>query len=362
MPRVAFFLPDFRIGGAEKVALTLIQALVERGVEVDLVLLRGEGELLDQLPAGVTLFPLEVGRIRDSLRPFADYLQARRPDAVQVSMWPLTLVPMIARRMSGYPTRVVVSDHGILSEGYAEHGLLHRLFLRASIALLYPLADARVTVSEGVAGDIARLGRLQRETITILHNPIAPRAGNDVPKADWGGEGKRVLAVGSLKPVKNYPLLLNAFARLIGSRPARLIILGEGQQRAELESLAAELGIADYVAMPGAVADPSPYYASADVMVLSSDAEGFGNVLVEAMQHGLTAVSTDCPTGPREILDGGRYGYLIPCGETEALASAMSKACDEPFPPDHLRERAEKLSGAHVIDRYQAMLLPGWVR
>ena len=165
-----------------------------------------------------------------------------------------------------------------------------------------------MTVSEGVAGDIARRGRLQRETITILHNPIAPRAGNDVPKADWGGEGKRVLAVGSLKPVKNYPLLLNAFARLIGSRPARLIILGEGQQRAELESLAAELGIADYVAMPGAVADPSPYYASADVMVLSSDAEGFGNVLVEAMQHGLTAVSTDCPTGPREILDGGRYG------------------------------------------------------
>jgi glycosyltransferase involved in cell wall biosynthesis len=363
MARIAFLLPDFAIGGAERVALTLITAFLERGIEIDLVLVRPEGELLSALPGEVNVVSLGGGRLRSSLRPLIRYLRDQKPDAVQVRMWPLTLLPIAGRRLAGSAARTVVSDDNVLSKAYTDRGRFHRLVLRASIALFYPLADARIAVSEGVAKDLAMLGGLERNSITVLNNPVAlPSRHDGSREIDWGGEGLRILAVGCLIPVKNYSLLLRSFAQLTRSRPARLVILGEGQERGQLESLAAKLGIADRVTMPGATTDLSPYYASADVFVLSSHNEGFGNVLVEAMHHGLTVVSTDCPTGPREILEGGRYGYLTPSGDADGLAAAIDHACDHPFAPDVLEARAQALSGPHVIDKYLELLLPGYAR
>ncbi|HXG80631.1 MAG TPA: glycosyltransferase [Sphingomicrobium sp.] len=358
MARVAFLLPDFCVGGAERVALTLIEAFVKRGIEVDLVLLRKQGELLKLLPSSVKVFSLNARRIRQAIRPLAAYLRERRPDALQASMWPVTLVAIAARWIAGCKCRLVISDHAILSRQYAGLGGLHDMFLRGSIAALYPRADARVAVSEGAARDLSSLGCLDRESIDVIHNPVSlgTRLGAE---PDWGGEGVRVLAVGSLKPVKNYPLLLEAFAQFAATRPARLLILGEGELRLELEQLATTLGIADRVMMPGEIGDPSPYYASAQLLVLSSDHEGYGNVLVEALHHGLTMVSTDCPSGPSEILDGGRFGYLVPCGDARALAEAIAMAADAPMPPQQLIGRARSLSGPDIIDRYLHLLLPG---
>ena len=359
MPRIAFLLPDFTIGGAERVALTLITAFVERGIEVDLVLVRPEGELLTALPKEVRIVPLGANRLAKSLIPLVRYLRDRKPDAMQVRMWPLTLIAIVAQRLAGSAVRIVVSDDSILSKAYASRGLLHRLILRASIALLYPRASARVAVSEGVADDVVKLGRLDRKSITVLHNPVLfEKPAEASRKMDWRGDGPRVLAVGCLIPVKNYPLLLSAFAQVLSSRRASLLLVGEGQERAELESLAAKLGIADRLTLAGATTDPAPYYASADVFVLSSNNEGFGNVLIEAMYHGLTPVSTDCPTGPGEILDGGRYGYLVPCRDADALAVAIATACDRPVPPGLLKARAAELSGSHIIGNYLDLLLP----
>jgi glycosyltransferase involved in cell wall biosynthesis len=359
MARIAFVLPNFSIGGAEIVALTLITAFVERGIEVDLVLLREEGQLLAALPKEVNVVSLGAQRLRTGLRPLIRYLRDRKPDAVQVRMWPLTLIAILARRLAGSAARIVISDDSILSNAYP--GPLHRLILRVSIALLYPRAEARVAVSDGVADDLASLGRLERKSINVLHNPVAfGKPAQASRKMDWSGDGPRVLAVGTLAPVKNYPLLFSAFAQLPTSRAASLLILGEGQERGELESLATKLGIADRVTLAGATTDPAPYYASADLFVLSSNSEGFGNVLVEAMHHGLTAVSTDCPTGPREILDHGRYGYLTPCNDADALAAAIDNAFESPFPPDVLRARARELSGPQIIDEYLDLLLPGF--
>lgn len=360
MARVAFLLPNFDIGGAERVALELIKALVQRGNEVDLVLMREEGELLSVLPSDVNVVSLGARRLRNTLLPFARYLRDRKPDVVHARMWPLTLIPIVSRHLPVPAYRIVISDDGILSKAYQDRGPLHRIVLRSSIALLYPRADARLAVSEGVADDLARLGGLDRRSVVVIHNPIAPpQPGLDSRGINWTRGGARILAVGNLIPVKNYPLLFAAFARLIETRPASLVILGEGAQRSELESLAMMLGIASFITLPGAMPDPAPYYATADVLVLSSDSEGFGNVLVEAMHHGLTVVSTDCPTGPREILDGGRFGCLTPCGDADALAAAIAQACDRPLPAKVLRTRAQVLSGPHVIDRYLELLLPG---
>jgi glycosyltransferase involved in cell wall biosynthesis len=293
--------------------------------------------------------------------PLIRYLRDREPDALQVRMWPLTLISIVARRLAGSSARVVVSDDSILSNAYPR--ALHRLILRSSIALLYPRAEGRVAVSEGVADDLAKLGRLDRKSITVLHNPVVVGLPAEASrKMDWNSDGARVLAVGSLIPVKNYPLLLSAFAQLLRSRAASLLILGEGPERDRLRLLAKKLGIADRVALAGVTIDPAPYYASADVFALSSNSEGFGNVLVEAMDHGLTPVSTDCPTGPREILDHGRYGYLIPCDDADALAAALDRALASPLPPDLLKARAQELSGSRIIDEYLELLLPGSTR
>lgn len=361
MARIAFVLPDMGGGGAERVALTLIRAFIERGHDIDLVLMRGEGELLAELPSAVRLFDLESPGLLATLWGLRRYLRAHRPDAVQASMWPLTIVAILARTLARSRARLVVSDHTTLSIHY-DVGALLRAALRVTTSLFYPWADARVIVSKRAADDLARLSGLDRQSIAVIYNPIdAPPTADQAGAADrlWSeGDGLRILSVGSLKAVKNYPLLIRAFARVAQRRPARLTIVGQGPERDALAALAAAEGVGDRVMLPGYAANPWPYYASADLFVLSSDYEGFGNVLVEAMAMGVKVVSTDCESGPSEILDGGRFGRLVPCGEIEALAQAMEQAIDAPADADALRARAASLSGEGAIERYLALLVP----
>ncbi len=216
-------------------------------------------------------------------------------------------------------------------------------------------ADACIAVSAGVAEDVARLAGIGRDRIAVIHNPVElPAASDDGEGATvWGTDGaRRVLTAGRLVPQKNHALLLEAFARLLDSVEARLVILGEGPLRAALERRAAELGIAHAVSLPGFLLHPWPVYAAADLFVLSSDFEGFGNVLVEALACGLPVVSTDCPSGPREILDDGAFGTLVPCGDAAALAEAMRRALTEGHDPEKPKARAAGFTPARAADAY----------
>jgi glycosyltransferase involved in cell wall biosynthesis len=343
-----------RGGGAEKVALRLIDDFVAAGHQVDLVLMTARGELLEKLPPGVRVFDLGATRIRA-------YFRSERPAALQASMWPLTVAAVIARRLAGSSARLVLSDHSTLSRQYGYYRGLKRLFLRASLRIFYPRADARVIVSNGSADDLALLSGIGRKTIEVIHNPVAPPADDsEVPAAIerlWGQGQARILTVGSLKAEKNHGLLIRAFARLRESRPARLIIVGEGSERPKLERLIEELGLGGDVLLPGFEVDPSAYYATADLFVLSSDFEGFGLVLVEAMRAGLKVVSTDCEHGPSEILGGGAYGALVPCGDSDGLAEAMRAALDAPADVAALKDQAERISGSASSARYLELML-----
>ena len=170
----------------------------------------------------------------------------------------------------------------------------------------------------------------------------------------------RIETVGTLKAVKDFPTLLRAFARLREQANARLLILGEGEGRAELESLVQSLGLSDAVELPGFVGDPGPYYAKADLFVLSSDHEGFGNVIPEALGRGVPVVSTDCPSGPREILCDGKYGALVPVGDAEALAQAMLASLQSTHDPAALKARARDFAVDTIAGQYLDHLLPGW--
>jgi glycosyltransferase involved in cell wall biosynthesis len=322
--------------------------------------MRQTGELLSQLPSAVRLVDLGATRIRDVIWPLAKYLRERRPDAVQASMWPLTVAAIVARGLARSSARLVVSDHTLLSKHYAGNPRALR-FLRATIRLFYPWADARVIVAAAAADDLARLSGLKRESLEVIYNPVlvpeAPVHPTAELEAQWREADGRILSVGSLKAEKNQALLIRSFARLRRDRAAKLMILGSGELGQELKELARSLGIGDDVLFAGFIADPWPYYASADVFVLSSDYEGYPLVLVEAMRSGLPVVATDCESGPREILDDGRFGRLVEVGDEEALTTAMQAELENPTASELLICRAEELSGASTADRYLELLL-----
>ena len=361
--RIAIVLPDLRGGGVERIRLSLAEQFLAAGFTVDFVLWHGGGELLAEVPNGCRVFALEAQRLRTGIGRAADYMRRERPDAILAGIWPLTVATVMARALSRQRLRLVVSDHNQLSRQYGATSQAHRLFLSGSIAASYRLADARVTVSAGVADDLAELSGIARDRFTVIHNPLPIRAPPDaadtiVAAAAWGeGKGGRILSVGSLKPQKNHALAISALARL-EDRKAHLPILGEGGCRAKLEAHARAEGVADRVMMPGFFADPMPYFRAADLFVLSSDYEGFGNVIVEALSCGVPVVATDCPSGPAEILGNGRFGSLVPVGDALALADAVANALAREPDRDLLIGRAAAFSPESAANAYLSLLFP----
>lgn len=356
MGRICFLLPDFRGGGAEKVALDIITHLVATGRQVDLVLLRQRGELLALLPADVRVFDLNATRIRNAFLPFWRYIRRERPQAIEASMWPITIVAIVANLLAGRPAKVVVSNHAILSLQFPSART--RAAIGWSTRLFYRFADARIAVSHAVQKDVTGLSGVPADSFTIVHNPIAlpDRLGRHRGLENiWRGAGLRLLTVGTLKDVKRHDLLIRALARLPKSADARLVIGGSGELEQELKSLAEAEGVAERVTFMGFVQDPWPLYSSADVFALCSDHEAFGNVLVEALYAGLPVVSTSTG-GACEVLDNGRYGILLEDASPEAIAAAIMKAAGDTSDPASRVERARDLSGPSSLRAYEALL------
>ncbi len=357
---ISILLPDLRGGGAERVMLDLAHEFQRAGRKVEIVLMRATGEFLDEARSAFTVVDLATPRARSVPPALARYLRQHRPRALIAAMWPLTAIAPVAARLAGYRGKVMISEHAILSRQYAPHGPVRRLALRASTFAGYRLATARVGVSRGTCADMAALSLMPQDRFVPIHNPL--RRATTPSQADlravqdmWGTVGPRILTVGNLKPVKNHPLLLRAFAAL-PHKDARLMVLGQGAGEAALRQLAADLGIADRVILPGFHPDPTPFYATANLFALSSDHEGFGNVIVEAMAQGLPVVSTDCPSGPAEILGDGRWGRLVPVGDAPALARAMAAALAAPADPDAQRRRAADFAPEIAAARYLDLL------
>lgn len=358
---ISLVIPDLRGGGAERLSLDLAREFIRLGHPAEFVLMRADGDFLSEAKAEFSVVDLQAPRARQVVPALARYLRQTRPTALLAAMWPLTVLAPVAARVAGYRGSVVVSEHGIISAQYRDWGRMHRLALRFSAFAGYRLAYGRVGVSQGVCDDMARLSLMPAARMTTIHNPVrvlSSPASDALCQADalWGvPPGRRILTVGNLKEVKNHPLLLRSFAQMCDAG-ARLMILGQGSNEGKLRALAEELGITGRVIFAGFHADPAPFYASADLFALSSDYEGFGNVIVEALSFGLPVVSTDCPSGPGEILDGGRFGRLTPVGDALALAKAMSDALAEPTEQAVLKCRAADFAPEIAARKYLAAL------
>jgi glycosyltransferase involved in cell wall biosynthesis len=335
--RVALFMPTLGGGGAERVLLTLAQVFIRRGMAVDLVLSRAAGAYASDIPEGVRVIDLGCRRVLTSLPRLVRYLRSERPAVLLTTMSHANVVGLWARRLAGVPTRVVVREANTLSVS-TDQGKGRNRFMPLLVRRYYPWADGIIAVSNGVAEDLLELTGLPRSKVRVLPNPVvtpelAVRAAEPLDDP-WFGDGAPpvILGVGRLDPQKDFPTLMRAFAAVRSKREARLLILGEGKERSHLESLARELGIAADVRLPGFVSNPFSYMARAAVFVLSSAWEGMPGVLIQAMACGAPIVATDCESGPREALAGGKFGRLVPVGDQGALAAAILATIDAPRP------------------------------
>jgi glycosyltransferase involved in cell wall biosynthesis len=417
-PRFALYIPSLNYGGAERTFVYLAQGFVRSGfTDLWLILNRARGPFLSHLPPEVSIVDLcskdlgapdipfhfsrflryltrqranspwldgaekilyialkGTGYLRKRHLQFmllsllmslklADQLRQIRPDALLSALTDCNLTAILAQRfVNGF--KVVTSEQNTPSLSIRSQpaaGTVLKMMRR-----LYPKADRIVAISQGVANDLISLLNLLHEKVTVIYNPVVTPELFEQAKQPvshpWFEQNQLpvILAVGRLTRQKDFPTLFRAFSLVRQVRPAKLLILGEGEERANLERLAIELGIQNDVSMPGFFDNPFAFMAKAYVFVLSSAWEGFGNVLVEALACGCPVVATDCRSGPREILDNGRYGRLVPVGDHEALAKAILETLDNPdFPADRQTrlQRAMEFSVDAAVDKYLKVLL-----
>ena len=388
--KLALYLFDLRAGGVARIIVNLAAALADRGHRVDLVLCRAAGPFLTQVPDAVNIvnlrrsplfaayvlvaaptaaLPLLVSYFRRRLPIFRSllhlpalvrYLRHERPDALLSAKTLSNLVSLWAARLAGVPTRVMISEHIHLSTAL-QHTGCHSLL--PIIRRTYSRADVRIAVSDGVAADLSRLIHIPRHDIVTIYNPVVHARLSELAKTHldhaWFQRDAPpvILGTGRLMKQKDFATLLRAFARVRRRRRAKLVILGEGPLRADLEALTRTLGIAADLDMPGVVQNPHTYMARAAVFALSSTWEGLPTVLIEALACGCPVVSTDCPSGPTEILDGEQYGRLVPVGDDAALACAICATLDKAPPREQLQRRAQYYSVERAADRYLDVLL-----
>jgi glycosyltransferase involved in cell wall biosynthesis len=325
--------------------------------------MRKNGELLHALHPNINVIDLKVNRLRSVITPIASNLKKIMPDIVLSAMWPLTSMTVFAWLLSGRKGKLFLSDHVILSLDAINNINVKLPILKIILIITYNFSNGIIAVSKGVKSDLCYLGNFHKDKVRVIYNPAAigePTKKYDTRFVDkiWGhGPEKRILSVGTLKKEKDYETLIKAVAILSHNEKIKLIILGDGPERKYLEKTISDLDLTETVLLYGFTSNPYPWYASADLFVLSSLWEGFGNVIVESLESGTPVVSTDCPGGVREILDNGRYGTLVEVGNEVLLSYAIDKSLKQSHDLDALKRRSQDFSISTISDQYMEYFL-----
>jgi len=327
--KVAFFLPSLEGGGAEKVVVNLIKEFVKREIKVELVLASAKGPYLNELPKEVRIIDLKSSRVIFSIPKLISYLREEKPDIFISSLSHANLVSIISKKIARSKTKLFLREDNTLSLVFYNSKSFKIKFIPFLMKILYPYADLVIAVSDGVKDDLVGFAKLSPDKIKVIYNPVITpelfQKAMEPVSHPWFAPNSPpvILGVGRLTKQKDFPTLLKVFALVRKEIDSRLVILGEGEERKNLEKLAKELGIEEFLWMPGFVDNPYKYMSKASVFVLSSIYEGLPTVLIEALALGCQVVSTDCKSGPREILDDGKSGKLVPVGDVIAMKEAI---------------------------------------
>jgi len=342
--------------------VNLSAELVPRGVDVDLILMKKEGPYLKEVRPDVNIIDFGSFSSRDALVNLTRYLRSTPPDALLATIDNCNVIALIAKKFARYKGPVVVNLQNNISSVYTadKPGYMKRRVML--MKLLFGSAKSIATVSDGVGDDASEFLRLPREKFVTIYNPVLPpgfwERANQPVDHPWFAPGQPpvVVSVGRLHPQKDYPTELRAFRKVVDQVDARLIILGEGELRPELEALVRELGLENHVQLPGFVDHPMAYVKNARLFAMTSRYEGLPTVLIEALAVDTPSLYTDCPSGPMEILEGGKYGTLVPMGDVDTIAQEITRLLTSP--KQSVPEEAwRKYTSGEVATRYQKELL-----
>ncbi|GAP39839.1 glycosyltransferase [Flexilinea flocculi] len=363
--KIAFFSYDMRVGGAEKMILTLLPWFINAGYSIDLVLVKKTGAFLTDIDPRVNLISLKKEHVSQSLFPLIRYFKKSKPDVFISNLTHLNIVTIIAKIFSGTCSKIIITEHNTITANNLENGGKESILVFLS-KFLYPLADKTVVVSEGAAQNLIDAIRINPNKVQNIYNPIdidhIHLLAKEQINESWLTEKSIpvLIAVGRLEQQKNFSFLMDVFQTLIKKRKARLLILGEGSERQMLEQQMIAYGIENEVKLPGIKTNPYPYISNADILVCTSKYEGFNITLAESLACGTPVISMNCPYGPAEILDNGTYGQLIPPGDRDGMVDAIIAAIDHPesLPSkEKLMERAKRFSAEKIFSEYQELFL-----
>jgi glycosyltransferase involved in cell wall biosynthesis len=362
--KIALFIPSLTGGGAQRVMIDLAGGLTRDGLLVDLVLVRAYGEFLHLVPHDVRVVDLNKDRTLYSIPALTAYLSREKPDVILSTLEHANVAAIWATILSGHKTKVIIreattSSHPVYRNGNKlKHEIVHRIH-----SLTYRCADDIVAVSHGVASDMVDYYKLKHDSISVIYNPVdqeqVRRQALSPLDHPWFTDRSTpiLVSVGRLSKEKDYHTLLLSIKIVLEEQNVRLIILGEGSERGPLEKIINDCKLAGHVDLPGFVENPFPYIKNASAFVLSSVCEGLPNVLIQASYLGTPVISTDCPHGPREILDSGRMGRLVPVSDPEAMAKAISETITRIEMPTYCTDsHLDQFTGRHCLSAYRTLI------
>jgi glycosyltransferase involved in cell wall biosynthesis len=365
-PTITLFLPSLEGGGAQRVFVELANEFVALGLRVNLALASAHGPYLEEISDGVRVIDFGASGVLQSLPKLARHLRSERPDVMLSGLDHANIIAMLARVAARNGTRCVISMRSVPTAVYRESRSVRGWLLLQLIKVAYPFADAIVANSEAVASDLSQLLRITRSRLHIVYNPLnmswIEKSSREEVDHSWCAAGAPpiVLGVGSLGVLKDFQTLIRAFSIVRSIRVCRLVILGEGPQREDLERLIYELGLERDVHLAGFVGNPFAWMRRATVFVSSSRTEGCPNALMQALACGTSVISTDCVGGSAEVLQSGKWGHLVAVGDYRAMADAIAKTLEATIHPD-VRQRANDFAHDRIARQYLQILLPNHV-
>lgn len=349
-------------GGVGRFISLIARGMNKRGISVSTWTISG-GSYENETKKWSQVEYLPGNHARGIIRPLIKMLQKNKPQVILSLSFHINCVVVIASILSRIQTRLFISEHTSVDAAFITLPTWKRLIVKYCVRLFYRRADGWIAVSKGVAQQMASYAKIKLESVNVIYNPvITPEMINmskeSVEHPFFKTNSPVILAVGRLSVEKDYPTLLKAISQIKTSPPVRLIILGDGPERENIIKHIETLKISEFVSLLGNVSNPYPYFTNSNVYVLSSIREGLPTTLIEAMTLGIPIVSTDIPSGPREILNNSTYGKLVPPKDSVALAKAITDTLGSKK-PNIPTAALDKYQSKYAIDTYLNILFPG---
>ncbi|MDG2061507.1 MAG: glycosyltransferase [SAR86 cluster bacterium] len=358
---IYFFLYDLRIGGTEKVVIYLANYFVQQNLNVSILTISNENHLNDLIDPRINIKSLNKKVISSAFFPLYRFVLQNKIDVFVANVWPLTILSSFINLISSR-TRLVFIDHCNLSAEFKKYNFLFKKMQNISILLFYKLAHHVIAVSKGVKEDLEDKG-VTNKKLSVIYNPLHSSSESvlsDIKIDKWlNSKEKKLIAIGQFKKQKNFPNLVEAMAHFYKNYELKpqVLILGDGEEREFIQSKINSHNLQNFFSLPGWVDDPMPFLKESDLFILSSDFEGFGVVIAEALSEGVNVVSTDCPSGPSEILLKGELGYLCKINDAEDLSKSIHKGLLNPFDASVLKNRAKDFSIEKIGKEYLDLIL-----